>query len=59
MRYAFISEKQVAFPIAVLCRVLDVSRSGFYDYLTHPVTDREVICPRFPWTRKKTNLGRE
>ena len=42
MRYAFISEKQVAFPIAVLCRVLDVSRSGFYDYLTHPVTQREL-----------------
>ena len=42
MRVAFIAERQVAFPIAVLCRVLDVSRSGFYDYLTHPVTDREV-----------------
>ena len=27
MKYAFIAEKQVAFPVAVLCRVLDVSRS--------------------------------
>lgn len=41
MRYAFISEKKVAFPIAVLCRVLCVSRSGFYDYLSKSETERE------------------
>jgi transposase InsO family protein len=41
VRYAFIAEKKVAFPVAVLCRVLDVSRSGFYDYLAAPETSRE------------------
>lgn len=41
MKYAFIAEKQVAFPVAVLCRVLDVSRSGFYDYLAAPETERQ------------------
>ncbi len=41
MRYAFISEKRVAFPVAVLCRVMCVSRSGFYDYLDEPETERD------------------
>ena len=41
MRYAFIAEKKVAFPVAELCRVLGVSRSGFYDYLEEPSTARE------------------
>lgn len=30
MKYAFISEEKVAFPIAALCRVLAVSTSGYY-----------------------------
>jgi transposase InsO family protein len=30
VKFAFISEKKVAFPIAVLCRVLAVSPSGYY-----------------------------
>lgn len=30
MKFAFVSEKKVAFPIAVLCRVMGVSPSGFY-----------------------------
>jgi len=41
VRYAFIAEKKVAFPVAVLCRALCVSRSGFYDYLREPETERE------------------
>ena len=41
MRYAFILES-VAFPIAVMCRVLGVSRSGFYSWKADPVTKREV-----------------
>lgn len=32
MRYAFIMQHQEAWPIAVLCEVLEVSRSGFYTY---------------------------
>ena len=30
MRFAFISEEKVAFPVAILCRVLAVSPSGYY-----------------------------
>lgn len=41
MRYAFISEKRVAFPVTALCRALGVSRSGFYDYLDEPETERD------------------
>ena len=33
MRYAFIAEHQDIWPVSVLCEVLDVSRSGFYEYL--------------------------
>jgi putative transposase len=41
VRYAFIAEKQVAFPVTMLCRVLEVSRSGFYNYLDNPETERQ------------------
>jgi transposase InsO family protein len=41
VKFAFIAERKVAFPVAVLCRVLEVSRSGFYDYLTEPETPKE------------------
>ena len=30
MKFAFISEEKVAFPIAILCRVMAVSPSGYY-----------------------------
>jgi putative transposase len=48
MRFAFISEEKVAFPIAVLCRVLAVSTSGYYANLARPVSqharrDEELI----------------
>ena len=29
MKFAFISEEKVAFPVAVLCRLLAVSPSGY------------------------------
>ena len=41
MRYAFVEAKRVAFPVAALCRVMGVSRSGFYAYLAAPETPRE------------------
>lgn len=48
MKFAFISEKKVAFPIAVLCRVLAVSPSGYYASLTrlapkHARRDEELL----------------
>jgi len=33
LKYAFIAEHQQSWPVAVLCEVLGVGRSGLYDYL--------------------------
>ena len=30
MKFAFISEEKVAFPVAIMCRLLVVSPSGYY-----------------------------
>jgi putative transposase len=38
VRFAFISEEKVAFPVAVLCRVMAVSPSGYYASLGRPVS---------------------
>ena len=38
MKFAFISEEKVAFPIAVLCRVLAVSTSGYYASQARPIS---------------------
>ena len=33
MRYDFIRQQMKAYPVTILCKVMKVSRSGFYDYL--------------------------
>ena len=38
MKFGFIAEEKVAFPIVVLCRVLDVSPSGYYASQARPVS---------------------
>jgi putative transposase len=38
VKFAFISEEKVAFPVAVLCRLLEVSRSGYYISLGRSVS---------------------
>ncbi len=40
MKFAFISQQKVAFPIAVLCRVMEVSTSGYYASVGRPVSAR-------------------
>jgi putative transposase len=45
VKYAFVDAERTLYPIDVLCRVLDVSRSGFFDYLTResaPRPDRDA-----------------
>ena len=32
MRYDFIRQEKKAYPVTVLCKVMEVSRSGFYEY---------------------------
>lgn len=40
MRYQFIREQAAQFPITQLCDVLGVARSGYYAWLTRPVSAR-------------------
>lgn len=35
MRYDFIRQERKAYPITMLCRVMEVSRSGFYNYIIY------------------------
>ena len=37
MRFGFITDQRLFYPVVLLCRVMRVSRSGFYDYLTRRV----------------------
>lgn len=42
MRFDFIASHKKAFPVTVMCRVLDVSRTGFYDWCKRPPSKREL-----------------
>jgi putative transposase len=40
VRYAFVALERTQYPLAVLCRLLGVSRSGFHDYVRRQVRPR-------------------
>lgn len=42
MRYAFIAKHRVLWPTRVMCRVLDVSSSGFYEWFGRTPSPRQV-----------------
>jgi putative transposase len=48
VKFAFIAAQLVAFPVAVLCRVLEVSTSGYYAW-----TERDASCR----SRRDLDLG--
>ena len=45
MRYDFIRRQQKAYSITTMCQVMEVSRSGFYQYLKN--IDKNRIDPEF------------
>lgn len=40
LRYAFIRNHREAFPVGLMCRVLEVGKSGFYAGLKRPESPR-------------------
>ena len=40
MKFAFIASKEVAFPVATMCRTLGVSPSGYYSWKVRPAPKR-------------------
>ena len=46
MRYHWIDRHREAFPLDLMCRVLEVSRSGYYDWRKQPATDDPVLRGR-------------
>jgi transposase InsO family protein len=46
VKFAFIEEKKVAFPIEPMCRVLGVSSSGYYAWQQRPVSERDKADER-------------
>jgi transposase InsO family protein len=49
VKYAFVARERTQFPLAVLCRVVGVSRSGFHDYVgrqTNPGPDTDAPLRR-------------
>ena len=41
MRFRFVAENAVTWPVSVQCRVLEVSTSGYYEWLRKPHTERD------------------
>ena len=47
MKYAFMAQQHGTGPVAVLCEVFDVSRSGFYSYVQRhaaPTIERDEVA---------------
>ncbi|MCP5135372.1 MAG: IS3 family transposase [Gammaproteobacteria bacterium] len=42
MKYRFIDEHRSVYPVQTMCRLLEVSRSGFYQWLSAPLSNRAI-----------------
>ncbi|MEW5758717.1 MAG: IS3 family transposase [Candidatus Omnitrophota bacterium] len=43
VKYAFISENNCQYGVQKMCKVLKVSRSGYYDWKTRPLSKRKLL----------------
>ena len=41
MKFAFIKEHLADFPVEISCQALEVSRSGYYDWINRPASERD------------------
>jgi putative transposase len=41
MRFSFIDAKRAEFPVARLCEVLEVSKSGYFAWKSRPASERQ------------------
>ena len=63
MRYAFIEQERLSYAVGLLCRVMQVSRSGFYAWWRRPKSDRakrdEVLKARIRviYAQSRGNYG--
>ena len=67
MKYAWINQHRDSFPVAVMCDVLNVSPSGYYDSIDREPSNRDrcnerILCGVISWRRgfqefTETNTG--
>jgi hypothetical protein len=52
MRFQFIDDHRDQFPVQLMCKVLQVSRSGYYAWRTRPVSAREMANQKLGTVQK-------
>lgn len=57
MRFTFISDEKKAFPVTLMCRVLEVSRSGYYAWCQRPASQRAIDDKRLLVAVRKAHAG--
>jgi hypothetical protein len=48
VRFAFIATEKANYPVALMCRVLKVSRSGYYAWCGRPAANHTAEDQRLP-----------